>query len=143
MGLKIASGFGVIDSLRRIFTSSGRAGVGVIVGVGDVVGVGVMLEVAVILGKGVIVGVNVCVLVGVIDGVGGTIIYAMRLPIKTEPRPRLPKMIPNRIQRHPWVVRSRRKVKYGSLRADCIWLHPARIARSMPEKSTIVTVLTD
>jgi hypothetical protein len=102
-----------------------------------------MLDVAVILGKGVIVGVIVCVRVGVIDGVGGTIIYAMRLPMKMELKPRIPRMIPSRIQRHPWVVRSRRKVKYGSLRADCIWLHPPKIARSMPEKSTIVTVLTD
>jgi hypothetical protein len=92
--------------------------VGVIVGVGDIVGVGVMLAVAVMLGVGVIVGVNVRVLVEVIDGVGGTIIYAMRLPIKMELRPRIPRMIPNRIQRHPRVVRSRRNVKYGSLRAD-------------------------
>ncbi len=74
IGLKAASGNGVIISRMSTDIASGKEGVAVSVGVEVIVAVLVMVGVCVIVGEVVMLGVGVIVAVGVREGVGGTMV---------------------------------------------------------------------
>lgn len=79
--------------------------VGVIVGVAEIVGV------EEIVGVKLMVGVSVMVAVGVIEGMGGTIMCATRVPKMSNNAPNNPETKPKAIERQPFPARSRRNKK--------------------------------